>query len=98
MRLIDSRGFGLVALLIVVAIIALVSGGAWYKSKRSLELKTIREVGQEKIKETEELKGRIESQNLRLLDDLNSMNSTNNQSLRSVQEKASGVKNQLENR
>ena len=69
----DKNGFGLISILILVAIIALVSGGSLY-FRDVQNQKTIEQIGVEKIRESEALKQKIEQQNKQAQSILNSEN------------------------
>lgn len=57
-----TRGFGLIGLILVIAVIALLSGGALYKNKEKNNRSQL-DTGLDAIKKAEEIKQQLESKN-----------------------------------
>ena len=72
----QNHGFGLMEIIIVLAVIGLIGGGSWYW--RGVEnQKIIQQVGVEKIKEAEALKQKVDQQTKALQKEMDAANGDN---------------------
>lgn len=63
------KGFGLIEIIIVLAVIALLGGGGYYVREVQRQ-RALQQIGIEKEKEAQALKEKIETQNKKLLETL----------------------------